>query len=95
MAFYPYARRSEIVIQAFDDESLIYDLNNHKAFHLNHTSALIYQFCDGNSLSAKKLSGLPLLILRRIIYWKTAKPFPIFLRIKVGVKLLNESESAQ
>jgi hypothetical protein len=66
MAFYPYARRSEIVIQAFDDESLIYDLNNHKAFHLNHTSALIYQFCDGKH-SLEEISSLVSAKLQQLV----------------------------
>lgn len=44
----PISRKSEIVIQEFNNEILIYDLTNHKAFSLNETSAMIWQACDGN-----------------------------------------------
>lgn len=43
----PVAQRNEIVIQEFDNETLIYDLINHKAFCLNQTSAIVWHLCDG------------------------------------------------
>lgn len=43
----PIARKTEIVIQEFENEVLIYDLNIHKAFYLNQISATVWQLCDG------------------------------------------------
>ncbi len=43
----PIARQTDIVIQEFENEALIYDLKNHKAFCLNQTSATVWQLCDG------------------------------------------------
>lgn len=45
----PIGRTADIVIQELEDETLIYDLSNHKAFCLNHTSALVFQFCNGKN----------------------------------------------
>lgn len=44
----PLARTEKLVVQHLDDEVLIYDLENNKAFNLNQTSALVWQNCDGN-----------------------------------------------
>jgi hypothetical protein len=44
----PLSRKSDIVIQEYGNELLIYDLTIHKAFSLNETSALVWQACDGN-----------------------------------------------
>jgi hypothetical protein len=43
----PLGRKSDIVIQEYGNEILIYDLTVHKAFSLNETSALVWQACDG------------------------------------------------
>lgn len=48
----PKARQNEIVVQEMNDEVLIYDLQTHKAYCLNKTSALIWQFCDGTKTVA-------------------------------------------
>lgn len=48
MAF-PKCRQNDIVVQKLNDEVLIYDLGNHKAFCLNDTSSLVWQMCDGNN----------------------------------------------
>ena len=45
----PAVRTSDIVIQNLNNEILIYDLKNHQAYHLNETSAAIYQSCNGNT----------------------------------------------
>ncbi len=48
----PKAREENLVVQEFDGEVLIYDLNTNKAFSLNETSSLVWQLCDGdNSVS--------------------------------------------
>lgn len=44
----PLSKKTDIVIQEFNNEILIYDLTTHKAFSLNETSALVWQACDGN-----------------------------------------------
>ncbi|MBX7170278.1 MAG: PqqD family peptide modification chaperone [Pyrinomonadaceae bacterium] len=43
----PQSRKTNVVVQEFEKEILIYDLNINKAFCLNHTSALVYELCDG------------------------------------------------
>lgn len=47
MQIYPISRRSNIVIQELENETLIYDLDEAKAFCLNETSSIIWQMCDG------------------------------------------------
>lgn len=48
----PESRKEDIVVQELNDEVLIYDLKINKAFCLNHTSALVWQLCNGkNSVS--------------------------------------------
>jgi hypothetical protein len=47
MNFKPNARTREIIIQELTDETLIYDLENNKAFCLNKTAARIWKNCDG------------------------------------------------
>lgn len=44
----PVSRKNDIVVQELNDEVLIYDLKENKAFCLNQTSAAIWQMCDGN-----------------------------------------------
>jgi hypothetical protein len=45
----PLSRSADIVVQTLGKEVLIYDLNTHKAYHLNETSAVVYQACDGKT----------------------------------------------
>ena len=59
----PKSRIENIVTQEMNNELLIYDLKDNKAFCLNETSAIIYQLCDGkrtvaeiNNVIAKKLN---------------------------------------
>jgi len=47
MKNYPVSRKENLVVQEMDDEVLIYDLIENKAFCLNETSAAIWQSCDG------------------------------------------------
>ena len=44
----PLARKSNIVIQEMENETLVYDLISNQAFNLNQTSALIWELSDGN-----------------------------------------------
>ena len=50
---YPLSRKDNLVIQESDREVLIYDINNHKAFCLNETSAIIWHLCDGTKSLAE------------------------------------------
>ena len=43
----PKGRTDNLIMQELEGEMLIYDLENHKAYSLNHTSNLVYQNCDG------------------------------------------------
>jgi hypothetical protein len=45
----PCARADGIVVQALPDEVLVYDLERHKAHCLNHTAALVWKCCDGQT----------------------------------------------
>ena len=45
----PKARTSDFVIQEAEGETLIYDLENNKAFCLNETSSLVMKYCNGKS----------------------------------------------
>ncbi len=44
----PLARKTDIVVQDLDNEILIYDLRENKAFTLNETSATIWQLSKGD-----------------------------------------------
>lgn len=62
--FAPVAKKDDIVVQELNDEVLIYDLSNDKAFCLNETSAIIWHLCDGTKTvseisqsTAKKLNS--------------------------------------
>ncbi len=43
----PKIKRDSIIIQELDEETLIYDMKDNKAFCLNSTSALVWQLSDG------------------------------------------------
>jgi hypothetical protein len=45
----PRVRAHGIVVQALSDEVLLYDLERHKAHCLNHTAALVWKHCDGQT----------------------------------------------
>jgi hypothetical protein len=53
MKNYPISRKDNLVVQEADDEVLIYDLSENKAFCLNETSALVWQACDGERSTAE------------------------------------------
>ncbi|MFT3744311.1 MAG: PqqD family protein [Pyrinomonadaceae bacterium] len=44
---YPQARSEDLVVQNLPGETLVYDLNSHKAHCLNETSAFIWEKCSG------------------------------------------------
>jgi hypothetical protein len=45
----PRARHDGLVIHELADETLVYDLERHKAHCLNRTAALIWRHCDGQT----------------------------------------------
>lgn len=49
MTIKPKIINSNIVVQEFEKELLLYDLITNKAFCLNETSAFIWQLCDGTN----------------------------------------------
>jgi hypothetical protein len=53
MANKPISRKTNVVVQDLKMEVLIYDLTINKAFCLNETSALVYQFSDGTKTVAE------------------------------------------
>ncbi len=54
----PLARKDNIVVQKIEDETLVYDLDENKAFCLNETSALVWKLCDGQRDSADIVDAL-------------------------------------
>lgn len=50
---YPKTRQHNLVVQDLAKEILIYDLKNNKAFCLNETSALVWQFSNGLNSAAE------------------------------------------
>ena len=45
----PCVRADGLVVQALPDEVLVYDLERHKAHCLNHTAALVWKHCNGQT----------------------------------------------
>jgi hypothetical protein len=43
----PIAREKGLVVQDLADETLVYDLERHKAHCLNRTAAAVWRLCDG------------------------------------------------
>ncbi len=65
MNTFPKSRTKDLVVQNFDNEVLIYDLTINKAFCLNETIALVWQYSGGKNsvadisvLMSKKLKTL-------------------------------------
>ena len=52
-ALMPRARQDELVVEELPDETLVYDLNRHKARCLNRTAALVWRRCDGQTSVAE------------------------------------------
>jgi hypothetical protein len=49
MSYLPKSRSTEIVVQNFEHETLIYDLIVNKAFCLNQTSMMVWRMCNGEN----------------------------------------------
>lgn len=50
---YPVAAGGELVVQELKDETLIYNLTNHKAYCLNATASFVWKRCDGETSVAE------------------------------------------
>jgi len=48
----PQARQDGLLVQAIDDEVIVYDTERHKAHCLNRTAALVWEHCDGQTTAA-------------------------------------------
>ena len=53
----PHARNEELVVEQLPDETLVYDLQRHKAHCLNATAAFVWRHCDGQT-SVSELARL-------------------------------------
>ncbi len=53
----PRSKTDNLVTMNLENESLIYDLNNNRAYWLNKTSAMVWEHCDGNT-STLEISNL-------------------------------------
>ena len=51
-AQFPQLRKHRLVVDDLPDEVLVYDLDRHQAHCLNHTAALVWRCCDGQSAPA-------------------------------------------
>lgn len=49
----PQAREEDLLIHELPDETLVYDLNRHRAHSLNRTAAFIWRHCDGRTTAAE------------------------------------------
>jgi Coenzyme PQQ synthesis protein D (PqqD) len=49
MRHMPLARSEELVVQALDEETLVYDQKNHQAHCLGKLASLVWRHCDGRS----------------------------------------------
>ncbi|HEX8190700.1 MAG TPA: PqqD family protein [Pyrinomonadaceae bacterium] len=47
--YVPRARRSKLVVRELADETLVYDVEGHRAHCLNRTAALAWKLCDGEN----------------------------------------------
>jgi hypothetical protein len=45
----PMARSEDLVVRDLPDETLVYDVQRHKAHCLNRTAALVWRACDGQT----------------------------------------------
>jgi hypothetical protein len=49
---FPHARRNNLLVRHIGDETVIYDIERHRAHCLTPTAALIWRLCDGRSAVA-------------------------------------------
>ncbi len=49
----PKARVDKLVVKDFDDDILVYDLENHQAHHLNKSLSIVWRCCDGETTTGQ------------------------------------------
>jgi len=54
----PRARQDELVVEGLGDETLVYDMRNHKAHCLNQTAAAVWNRCDGKATVSELRAAL-------------------------------------
>ncbi len=54
----PRALRDNLVIRELDDETLVYDMGRDEAHCLNHTAALVWELCDGETTPTQAARSL-------------------------------------
>ena len=54
----PRARQEGLVVRELDGETLVYDLDAHRAHCLNETAAFVWRRCDGEHAPASIAAGL-------------------------------------
>jgi len=54
----PRAVRENLVIRELDDETLVYDTERDEAHCLNHTAALVWELCDGETTPTQAARSL-------------------------------------
>jgi hypothetical protein len=54
----PNARKHGLVVQHVKGETLVYDLNVHKAFCLNKSAAIVWKYCDGSKSVEEIVSSI-------------------------------------
>ena len=47
--YMPRAQSSKLVVRELADETLVYDVEGHRAHCLNRTAALVWKLCDGEN----------------------------------------------
>lgn len=53
MVMMPQSRSEQLVVQRMDDETLVYDLDRHKAHCLNRAASAVWSRCDGTTTIAE------------------------------------------
>jgi hypothetical protein len=54
----PHARKKGLIVQELEDETLVYDLESHRASCLNRAASLVWRRCDGRTPPAEMAARL-------------------------------------
>lgn len=87
---YPVARREDLVVEHLGDETLVYDLRNHKAHCLNAGAALVWQNCNGKTDE----QGLAAILHDRLEAPQDTMLVEVALQELAGAKLLDTRPSS-
>jgi coenzyme PQQ synthesis protein D (PqqD) len=87
----PRAREDDLIVQELEDETLVYDLGNHKAHCLNRAAAAVWRLCDGTRDEA----ALARLLGKELAGAADEDVVRLALRDLAGARLLREPLSAR